>query len=183
MLTFDVLSLEFKNNDLIKFVGFFSIANLVVFILNGIVNSNLKEIFVFWKIKERLPGFKSFSVIAKKDPRVDIKYIENRYGTLPNKPIEQNRLWYKIYKNNENVPFVFESHRLYILNRDLCCLSLIVLVLYLVCIIIDIFNRDMNLIYFITLIFQYVVLVVCARNYCLRFVSNVLASEMRAVNK
>ena len=52
------------------------IAPLILFILNGIVSSNLKAILCFWRIKNPLPACRAFSYyIDKESNGIVLSYI------------------------------------------------------------------------------------------------------------
>ena len=92
-------------------------------ILDGIVTSDFKEVLVYWRLKNTLPGHRAFSVHAKADPRVDMKALENKHGPLPDKASEQNELWYKLSKGTADKASVDQVHYSWLLSRDLTNLS------------------------------------------------------------
>ncbi len=96
-------------------------------ILNGILGGDFKAILVFWRIKHALPGCRAFSEYLETDPRINPSIMESHYGELPADPVEQNRLWYRIYQRHESHPAVRDSHRNYLATRDLTALSVIFL--------------------------------------------------------
>ena len=88
-----------------------AIAPLITIVLRGVLPSNIKATMVFWRIKEPLPGSRVFTELAKKDHRIDLDRIRKKHGYLPELPLEQNRLWYKIYKSHKLKIIVSESQR------------------------------------------------------------------------
>lgn len=174
---FKELSNEFNILFILKGLGV-SIAPLLLFIFNGLISSNQKAILVFWKLKNPLPGSEAFSKLSKKDTRIDREKLKEIYGILPKKPSEQNRLWYKIYKKNCLDIVISESHRAFLLGRDLTSL----------CFLFDVFiglpviifgKWPISIYYFTFLVFQYLIVIIGAQNRGRRFVTNVLAAETK----
>jgi hypothetical protein len=173
---------------LIKFDGFdwqkfftgkgiwLTIIPLVLFILNGIVSSDLKAIIIFWRIKNPLPACRAFSHYAKRDDRIDFNKLETKYNPLPDAAKDQNSIWYKIYKIFQEDPVVKKSHKDFLLGRDLCSISLLFLVfggilgLFLI-------SDNTKWWYLIFAFGQYLILAIVAQNHGKRFVCNVLALE------
>lgn len=156
-----------------KTIGIFVFINLFVSLINGLIPRGLKEIIVFWRIKNRLPGFYSFSKYALKDSRISMKDLNIKLGILPSLPKEQNELWYKIYKEFENDSQILEIHRLYVLSRDLASIVIILIGFYFASIIFVKFS----IIVLCILLLQYFLLVIISRNYCRQFVVDVLAKK------
>lgn len=103
--------------------------HLFALFLSYIIPVNLKNIIVFWRIKNPLPGCRVFSALIHRDHRIDIAALESEYGGLPSEPIDENRLWYSIYKVRQNEPIVLSSHGTWLLFRDLTSISAIFLLL------------------------------------------------------
>jgi len=91
-----------------------SFAPIISIVLNGLLSSNAKVILVFWRIKYPLPGSRVFSDLAKKDLRINLEKIREKYGYLPKDSIEQNKLWYRIYKLHESKITILDSHKNYL---------------------------------------------------------------------
>lgn len=153
-----------------------SIAPVILFLLNGLLSSHQKAIIIFWKLKDPLPGSIAFSELSKKDSRIDIKQLKSKFGIFPRKPSEQNKLWYNIYRKNSSNMLVTESHRAFLLARDLTSLSLLLLLVMGGLALIYISPTIMYY-YILFLIIQYFANLVNARNRGKRFVTNVLAVE------
>lgn len=172
---FKEISNEFNILFILKGLGV-SIAPLLLFLFNGLISSNQKAILVFWKRKNPLPGSESFSKLSKKDTRIDRKKLKEIYGTLPKKPSKQNKLWYKIYKKNSLNVIVSESHRAFLLARDLTSLCFL-FVIFIGIPVMILGKWPINIYYFIFLVIQYFIIVIGAQNRGRRFVTNVLATE------
>lgn len=153
-----------------------SIAPLLLFLLNGLISSHQKAVLVFWKLKNPLPGSEAFSKLSKNDTRIDRLKLKDTYGSLPKSPVEQNKLWYKIYKKNSSDIIVSDSHRAFLLARDLTSLC-ILFVVFLGIPVLIVGQWPINLYYFLGLLLQYVVVVIGAQNRGRRLVTNVLAIE------
>lgn len=156
-----------------------SMAPLLLFLLNGFISSNQKAVLVFWKLKDPLPGSEAFSKLSKQDNRIDRKKLKEIYGSLPKNPAEQNKLWYKIYRKNNLDITVIESHRAFLLARDLTSMSFLFLAFIGISSLLF-FDRPLNMYYLLFLILQYFITVIGARNRGKRFVCNVLASESKS---
>jgi len=152
---------------------FFILYPIVAIALNGIVPNSVKETLVFWRVRNRLPGHRAFSYFVKKDPRINIDSLKNKIGKFPEKPDEQNKVWYSIYQQYSNDELIWGSHRDFLLTRDLASLSFLFLLVFGT---ISIHHtNDFVSIYLLFLMIQYIVLSFSARNYGNRFVCNVLA--------
>lgn len=105
-----------------------SIAPLVVLLLNSLLPSSIKEILVFWRVRDVLPGNRAFSVHAPGDPRIDLERLRAAAGDFPTDPRDQNALWYRLFKKVNGDPIVAEAHRYFLLFRDLAALSIVLAV-------------------------------------------------------
>lgn len=176
-INFKEITNEFNIFFIFKFLGA-SIAPLLLFLLNGLLSSNQKAILVFWKLKNPLPGSEAFSKLSKEDTRIDRNKLKEIYGSLPQNPIEQNKLWYKIYKKNALDNVVMESHRTFLLARDLTSLCFLFLIFAGIPALIFA-GWPINIFYFSFLLVQYFVVVIGAQNRGRRFVTNVLAIDSK----
>jgi len=154
-----------------------SFAPIISIVLNGLLSSNAKVILVFWRIKYPLPGSRVFSDLAKKDLRINLEKIREKYGYLPKDSIEQNKLWYRIYKLHESKITILDSHKNYLLCRDLTGLSAIFLVVFTIFTLIFVGVKMRTFYYVLYLFIQFLFLSIAAQNYGNRFVCNVLAEE------
>lgn len=160
--------LNFSLTDGIKVLAF-SMASLILFVLNRLIPSPAKEILVFWRLQERLPGHQAFSKYALNDERIDLHYLKAKHPELEKTGFNENKLWYKIYQTHKNNPSVFDAHKNYLMARDMT--MLVVVIFWVVAIMLF----DSTLIGF--LILEYLIFVVVCRNYAIKFVQNVLAVE------
>jgi len=147
--------------------------HLSILILCFILPSDIKNVIIFWRLKNPLPGCRVFTEMICKDPRININELENKYGKLPTDPREQNALWYKIYKEKQNEKILLSSHGKWLLFREITSVALIfALLLSPVSGLIS--CNKISAIYSILLIMQYLLLRRTAINTAERFVCNVL---------
>jgi hypothetical protein len=131
-------------------------------------------VIIFWKVKNPLPGSRAFTELALKDPRIDIKELENRYGKLPTEPRDQNALWYKIFKEKQDEKIIHASHGHWLLFREIVVIS-VMIALLLVPISLFINFGKISTIYAFLVLVQYLILRQVAVNAAERFTCNVLA--------
>ena len=153
---------------------FFIVLPILALVFSGSLSNPIKEFLVFWKVKNRLPGCRAFTKFAISDQRIDIHALKNYLGKLPEEPTEQNRLWYKLYKEVGEDKIIMGSHRDFLLSRDLCSISFL---FALAAIPLGLFfweDQHIFSVYMIFMVLQYIIVSVSARNFGNRFVCNVL---------
>lgn len=155
--------------------AFAAIMGIISIVLNGLVPPQIKAILVFWKIKYPLPGCRAFSELAARDFRINIDRLQEQLGSTPTEPEQQNRAWYRLYKQHENAPSVITAHRVYLLTRDLASLSMLFLIAFPQALYFSGGPWTSSLLYFGSLLVQYTLISLSARNYGCRFTENVLA--------
>ena len=107
----------------------FSIAfYFFVLIATYLLPSEWKHRIIYMRWHHPLPGSRVFSELLKKDERISKKELIDKYGELPCSPDEQNKFWYKIYKEKQNDEVVINSHGRWLLFRDM--FSIFVLILF-----------------------------------------------------
>ena len=146
-----------------------------IWILSSLLPTSIKDILVFWRIKNPLPGSRAFSVHAPADPRVNLKKLQMSIGKLPTNEREQNALWYEMYKKVEFDLSVLSSHKSYLLFRDTAAISLILA--FIIPFTMYCFNEECTYIGSSAALFlvQYFVSAIAARNSGNRFVQSVVA--------
>lgn len=167
----DILDSIFSEKGL-----FMVLSPIILIILNGLLSSELKAVIVFWKRKYGIPGHKAFSKLIYSDHRIDINNLSNKYGDFPVDPIEQNTLWYKIMQKHKDDIVVNDSHKVYLLTRDMTSIAFI----FLLSIPVLFFNNieiKFKLLASAYYFLQYFVLLIVTRNYANRFTCNVLAKD------
>jgi hypothetical protein len=152
------------------------LAGIVATLLNGILSADSKASLVYLRRRDALPGSRAFSLYARSDPRIDVASLEKLLGSpLPSNPQEQNRAWYKLYRQMEGDPAVIETHRNFLLLRDYAGLS----ALFVPCLgaigLYSIRSTAVWSIYVVLLLVQFAVARQAAAQYGVRMVTNVLA--------
>ncbi|MEM8949246.1 MAG: hypothetical protein AAGA21_14700 [Pseudomonadota bacterium] len=150
---------------------------LVQLIYSGILGDKLKSAIVFWRFTNPLPGCRAFTEIAPSDPRIDYVRLKARIGDLPIEPEEQNRVWYRLYRQHENQTSVRDAHGNYLLARELACLSLAFALIFPVLAFVLGTNVTIAMLYAGVMLAVYLLIAYSGCNYGRRFVANVLAIE------
>lgn len=151
-------------------------ALVIATVLNGVLSADAKARLVFPRWHHALPGHRAFSKYALHDPRIDIAALEKLHGSaLPVDPVEQNRTWYRIFKDTENAPAVRQVHRDFLLLRDYTGLCVVFIVFYGSAALYTVPSTRIGLIYLLLLLAQYLIVRQSAFNYGIRFVTTVLA--------
>jgi hypothetical protein len=144
-------------------------------ILSSLISSDHKAILVFWRIKHPLPGARAFSVHAPADHRIDLIKLKKNVGEFPTAERDQNSKWYGLYKQVDSDASVVDSHKNYLLFRDIAAMSLLLvptlpLILYFSGV--DPTRMFISAAWFLG---QYLITAFAARTTGIRFVQNVLA--------
>jgi len=150
---------------------------LIAVAFSELISGETKARLIYQRWKYSLPGYRAFSEHAVRDPRVDRKVLEKRYGKLPNKEEAENKLWFKLSKLNETRPSVAYAHRYYLLMRDLSWVTLLLIATSIVAGIWT--NADLR--HWLKaegiLLAEFVITVRTAASFGVEFVRNVLAEE------
>ena len=144
-------------------------------ILSSLIPANLKAIVVFWRISYPLPGSRAFSVHAPADHRIDLVKLKKHVGEFPVDERDQNANWYGLYKQVDYDPSVADSHKNYLLFRDIAAMSLILVPVVPAVTYFNGVDQSSILICAAWFLGQYLVVAFAARSTGVRFVQNVLA--------
>jgi hypothetical protein len=99
--------------DASKLVSF-GLAVVVATVLNGLLPASAKARLVFLRWRNALPGHRAFSRYMTADPRIDPAAAKKAIGgPLPVDAVEQNQVWYRLYKKVENDPAISQVHRIF----------------------------------------------------------------------
>src|SRR5690606_29990989 len=98
-----------------------------VLLLSSLISANHKASLVFWRLKYPLPGSRAFSVHAPADHRIDLENLKGQVGEFPVDERSQNSTWYRLYKRVESEPSVLDSHKNYLLFRDIAAMSMLLI--------------------------------------------------------
>lgn len=154
------------------------LAVLVTTVANALVGPEAKYRLVFLRWHHALPGHRAFTEHGPRDPRVDLSKVKRLLGNkVPQDPEEQNKAWYRLYKQVEKAPPVESVHRDFLLLRDYTALSaLFVLALGAVA---AFAVRPITVLlgYLCLLILQFLLVRLAAANCGKRFVTTVLAEQ------
>ncbi len=170
--TISMESIELYFSELkVKDGLFFTMLSLIIIVIGGAFTNSIKEIIVFWKFKNRLPGCEAFSKHVGSDDRINIKELKKKIGKFPTNPTKQNRQWYEIFKSIQDKS-IDKTHQDSLLCRELSMMSLLMLLL-----VIPIYIRYdlISLYYILFLIFEYLMVRFCAKNTAERLVVNTLS--------
>lgn len=156
---------------------------VLVLLLSSQLSSSAKDVLVFWRVKDVLPGHRAFSVHAEADPRVDLASLRKNVGAFPLEAREQNSSWYRLYKRVESEISVAEAQRNFLLFRDAAAISALLMLGLGNFRLVD--RQEISWVGVALLLMagQYLLCAVAARHHANRFVRNVLAlhSQRRIV--
>ena len=145
------------------------------FVLDGLLSADTKARIVYWRYTHPLPGSRAFSVHLKQEPRADPERLAQQWGVFSDDPVEQNRLWYRIFGSVEKDIRVHEAHREWLFSRDLTAYTVLFLVAFGTATLVSGRLGPIGWWYLIGLATQYLAVMTAARNYGIRFVRTVLA--------
>lgn len=144
-------------------------------ILSSLLSADQKAVFVFWRLKNPLPGARAFSVYAHADHRIDLENRKTQVGDFPVGAREQNAKWYGLYRQVASDASVADSHKNYLLFRDIAAMSLLLVPALPVAMYLIGVDKARILISATWFLSQYLVSAWAARTTGIRFVQNVLA--------
>lgn len=156
---------------------------IIILVVSGILSPQIKATLVYWRIYHALPAHRAFSVYCKKDTRINLTALEKKIGSFPVDPDDQNRQWYRLYKENSEKTIVVSSHRSFLLSRDLAGASAIATVILPLSLLLytKILWNAVGL--FLILLTHYITITLVARNHGESFVCNVLAEAAVTAGK
>lgn len=97
-------------------LGLIVIASLL---LLGMINPNWRDRIMHWRWRDMLPGCRAFTQVGPESSHVDMTALEAKYGPLPAAGDEQNRLFYRIYRDFRDDVGVLDAHGRYLAARDI----------------------------------------------------------------
>ncbi|HVE23097.1 MAG TPA: hypothetical protein VNC39_14090 [Acidocella sp.] len=154
-------------------VGF---AFIVTTVANGLLSADVKARLVFLRWTQALPGHRAFSKHAPADPRIDLDCLKKSLGNkLPEGPEAENKLWYRIFKEEEAAPEIQHIHREFLLMRDYAGFSALFLGGLGVASFVFVKSWEAVLTYCVALLLQFIIVRHVAATYGARFVCTVLA--------
>jgi hypothetical protein len=157
--------------------GSISLAVIILtkMVLLGLVPPNVRDRLVHLKWNNPLPGAAAFSRIGPGCSRVNLDAVGSKFGPLPEDPSEQDRLFYRIYREHRDEIGVLDAHRSYLATRDIATINLLILISapWLAWWMTG--NGGRAAFYALGLLGAYLLFAVAAKNYAERMVQNVLA--------
>lgn len=154
------------------------LAVLVSTVLNGFLSADTKARLVFLRWRNVLPGHRAFSEYANSDPRIDPFVLGLILGSaFPVDPVDQNRVWYRLFKIVEKEPAVEQVHRDFLLLRDYTGLSALFIIFNGGAGLYAISSLKVWALYLLVLVMQYIVVRQAASQYGIRMVTTVLARQ------
>lgn len=165
---------DFKDKTFSTPLPLSSIVGLSTVLLQGLLSNNLKNILVFKKIKNPLPGCR-LSKVLKSDARVSLDQVVEKFGQIPTDPKEQNIYWYtEIYKSIEQSIKVDDAHQKFLMTRDMTAICVIILIFSIIHWLF--FSGTFTYILFICI--EYFFISLAAINYGNRFVATVITEAV-----
>jgi len=153
---------------------------ILAIVLGGVFSDTWKARLVFWRWRDPLPGCRVFSELLATDYRADRTALAKKIGEYPLEADKQNALWFSLYKKHGGADKVLESHKIYLLTRDMAAISSLFGILFPLGVFANNFKWEVAVIYAAALLLQYILIAISARNYGNRFVLNVLVEESQA---
>jgi hypothetical protein len=146
-----------------------------ILILSSLLSNDQKARLVFWRWTNPLPGSRAFTKYGPADHRIDLEALRRNIGQFPEDEREQNRVWYRLYKEVHSDITVEDSHQKYLLFRDIAAMS--ALLVPIVPAALFFFHCALSSIVASGVVFllQYIATAVAGKNNGIRFVQNVLA--------
>jgi hypothetical protein len=157
-------------------LGFATLAFGAITLLNGLLSPDAKARLVFWRWQHPLPGCRAFSLYLRRDPRVDVPALVQRFSTLPTEPASQNALWYRIYRDQHDCPAIRQAHRDFLFSRDYSGLSALFVIFLGLPSTVIVEAPSTVFAYLTFLVSQYLVASWSARNYGIRLVTSAVSN-------
>ncbi|MEZ0497411.1 hypothetical protein [Sphingomonas sp. IW22] len=163
---------------LLQHAGFAGVAGIVMLVLQELFPRSVKEVLVFWRLRDRVPGCRAFTGFAPKDPRVDPTDLAVLLPSALMTPTEQNALWYKWLKATENDPAIADNHRRFLILRDSAVLLALLTLATPVLLLWPASDPARILMLGGGVLLTYVFVALSARNAAVRLVGNVVARKV-----
>lgn len=154
------------------------ITGLIGLVLEEIYPRPLKEVLVFWRRTERVPGFQAFSQIGRKDTRVEQAKLSRLLPKGQMSPSAQNSLWYKWLKEVEDNPGIAQNHRTSLILRDATALAATLAVLTPILGLVAFQSLVPVIVLQVSCLGVYLALMFAARHAAERLVGNVIALKV-----
>lgn len=153
-------------------VGLIAIASLL---LLGMINPNWRDRIIHLRLRDPLPGCRAFTSVGPASSHVNMEQLEKTFGALPKIGAEQNRLFYKIYRDHREDISVLDAHGRYLAARDIGTITALVMLVLPWLAWLASGNTTRSFAYGVALIAVYGLCAWAAKNYSWRMVQHVLA--------
>lgn len=153
-------------------LGLIVIASLL---LLGMVKPNWRDRIMHWRWRDPLPGCRAFTQVGPTSSHVDMAALEATYGPLPTSGEDQNRLFYRIYRDHRDDVGVLDAHGRYLAARDIGTITALVMLFLPWLAWWASGDAGRSFAYGLALVAVYALCVVAAKNYSWRMVQHVLA--------
>lgn len=164
-------------SSVLQHLGLAAVGGLILLVLQELVPRSVKEVLVFFRLRDRLPGCRAFSVIAARDPRIDPVELGVLLPSKTMTGVEQNALWYRWLKSVEADPAIADNHHRFLALRDAAVLLFLLGLTspFLACI-----SAQHSRWFILGAAFlgAYLVTALAARNSAIRLVANVIARKV-----
>lgn len=104
-----------------------ALAGALATAINALPSSPMKARLVYMRWTNPLPAHRVFTRYAPRDPRIDMDRLKQVVGSIPTNESEQNRVWYRLYRQVADQPPISAVHRDFLLMRDFTALSAILI--------------------------------------------------------
>jgi hypothetical protein len=162
----------------LQHAGVAGLAGVLMLTLQEVFPRSIKEVLVFWRLRQRLPGCRAFTEIAPKDPRIDPTDLAVLLPSQAMTASEQNALWYRWLKATESDPAIADNHRRYLILRDSAVLLALLVVVTLALMLWPPVSPNRPLLLAGGLFALYLLVATAARNAAIRLVGNVIARKV-----
>lgn len=153
-----------------------AVALIATTLANGFLSAETKARLVFLRWRHALPGHRAFSVFAVTDTRIDVEALRKLLGKdWPTNPKDENRVWYRFFKETENDPVILWAHREFLFTRDYAGFAALFLVMFGAAAALTVRQASVLAVYFTCLALQLLIARHVAATYGNRLVCNVLA--------
>lgn len=176
LINFNLIDADQLSSKLKDPQGFIPLSSaILIIVLEGLFKNSLKEFFVFWRFKNRLPGHRAFSHIGPNDPRIDMERVRKLFPHgIPTDPKIQNSEWFQLYSLYQDELQVFYSHKAFLLTRDLTSLTVVFIPLSILGHFLLGSKPQMLVYHLLILVILFIAISLSAKHYGERFVANVI---------
>lgn len=157
-----------------------TVLGIAISLLSGMLSDLAKARLIFWKWRNPLPGCEAFTKYALEDPRIDVGHLKTIVNPWPETPTDQNKTWYRLYKQVADDPAVIYQHREYLFMRDWASFAFIAIAPTALGLYYWTPQLKPILISVAALAVEYLVVRAVANNYGVKFVTAVLTQKSQS---